>query len=148
MWQPLSTLPPSNAGALSAYTQQPQQQPPVMTPGGGGTGAPLPNGAASPMAGMQGLHPMFHGGLWGAMGGRRGMFGMGSNLAGAMADPNSYRGAVQAWRGDMPQFDFATLYPNGFDRSTFDPAVFRQQMGDFRQQYMDWKQDRPIRSDF
>ncbi len=155
MWQPLSTLPASNAGALSPYAQQQGQPtgqvPPVMTPGGGGGGAPLQGGDP-----MRGLHPMFRGmrmGGFGMGGPPWGGFG-GMGARGPMdgtADPTAFQSAMQAWRGDMPQFDMSSFFPNGFRAGAapgFDPNAFRQQVGDYRQQFMDWRQARPARADF
>ena len=130
MWNPLASLPPSNAGALSSYAPGP-----IMTPGGGGTGAPLQPGQ---MPTADNLHPIYSGfgsfarpahnsfgghianqmfsnwmdahnlpqmnpGMGGPMHGQQ-MPGMGQ--LGSMGDPNAFRSIINGWM-TAPPADFA-----------------------------------------
>lgn len=98
---------------------------PVMTPGGGTTGAPLqpdPHGVPSPAVPTPQQHI-------GPAGGLGGMFSA-QNLMGQIGD---FRNALQDWRQARPQF-------------SFDPSLGTsayQQFLQFRPTLQDWRAGRP-----
>src|SRR5690242_5296737 len=89
MWQPLSSLPMSNAGALAAYAPAPV--PPV----------PAPGVQTAPVAGQVPLHPIYGG------------HGRGPLMS--LSDPNGFRGALDAWKLQRPTMPMtgATPMPSG-----------------------------------
>lgn len=75
----------------------------------------------------------------------------GRNMVGALGDPTAFRAAMQGWRGDRPDrpmMDLQALMAGGGD--------LKQAIGDWRtntldpwrQSVMDWRGQRPLRSDF
>jgi hypothetical protein len=135
-------LPPNGNPGVVPPSMSGTSVPPVMTPGGGGTGAPLQGGSpvpqmpnwqqlmqqygANPQALMQALHgfPGF------AM--LAGRIGPGSGGFGGF-DRTGYRDALTDWRGQRPQMA---------------PGADGAANGGGMAGLMDWRSQRPSRRDF
>jgi hypothetical protein len=149
MWNPLGSLPQSNAGALAAYSPQVNQaitQPPMMTP-------PHMQGGQGRWAG---LHPIFGGN------GPNTQFPLNPNspdgLNGHMGHGQPFNQALQDWRQDRPQFDpqqFAGIWPQFIAAHQAGGTAWTDFLGsqsqpfqDTVQQFQDWRAQRPARADF
>lgn len=174
MWNPLANLPPSNALAPYATTMAPPTQIAPVPPGrgggvplnpiygGAGRGNPIPAGWTPPSS----WAPYFqqYGYVPGGQGPVQGLPGNemqtqmvgappapdgGVSATGVMADPNSFRAAIQAWRAGRPAMpDWQALIADARANGGFDSAGFRSAIDDWRGQLMDWRGQRPQRSGF
>jgi len=73
----------------------------------------------------------------------------GVSATGVMADPNSFRAAIQAWRAARPGMpDWQALIEQARANGGFDASGFRSAIDDWRGQLADWRGQRPTRSDF
>lgn len=166
MWNPLASLPPSNAlapyapTATTAPTGQFPLNPaagqgahmpgrgPRMFPGGPMGGGPMQpgdpaGGTGGPFQGLMGHFPWA--GPHGAMGGG----------VGGMASPQGFQAALQAWRQQRPDIDFSQfMQAGGVGWGDMRQAMqgggagLPQGAQDAMQPYMDWRQARPTRADF
>lgn len=128
---------PARMNALAPYQMSIMGAPQAVPPGR----RPIP---------ATGLHPMFPGGVdfaglpQGLPTGPGG--GAMHTMNGAVADPNAYRAAIQAWRGQRPgMFDWQQYFTpgQGFDREGFMGA-----MNDWQTGLADWRGQRPTRGSF
>lgn len=141
MWNPLGSLPQSNAGALAAYSPQVNQavtQPPVMTP------PHIQNR-------WQDLHPMFGGGA-------NTQFPLNQNGQDGLNGHLGFNQALRDWRQDRPQFDpqqMAGMWPQFMAARQAGGTAWTDFLGsqsqpfqDTVQQFQDWRAQRPARADF